>query len=76
MSELREWDAWVGEKTGRSVDIKLRHNQEPLIWVFDVDLMQGQFVSSVREIALEQIHAANEREKYEALKQRYEGREA
>jgi len=76
MSELREWEAWAQEKAGRSVDIKLRHGQEPQIWVYDSNLMDGQFVSSVGEIQLEQIHATNERKKYEALRQKFEGRAA
>lgn len=56
MVDIHAFAAWVREKPpGRrtvKITIGKRDSYEPVVWVYDYDLMAGQFVCSVEEIDL------------------------
>ena len=71
---LTQFERWANEGR-RSVSIEIDNhtgNGEVKIWVFDYDLMEGQFVKSVDEINIEAVKAAKEKALYEKLKTIFE----
>lgn len=63
-SDLQPFFDWAAAKANRSVDIKTKRHapRELEVWVYDYDLMVGQFVTSIDDINLEQ-RAAEELER-------------
>lgn len=68
---LQELMAWQAEEPGRSVQIKINDSGVE-IWVYSRRLGVGQLILSVSEIDLEAEKDKRDREKYAALKQKYE----
>ncbi|MFT9496755.1 hypothetical protein [Anaerosolibacter sp.] len=70
---LEDLKAWQ-QQGNRSVEIKIEGCLgEVRIWVYDYDLREGQFVSSVDEIDLETKKNQRERQEYEKLRKQFEG---
>ena len=79
MVDLNQFYAWQQEKPEtRSMRIEADpfKSQDIKVWVYDYGLQAGQFVQSVDEIDLEGKKEAEERAEYEALRAKYESREA
>lgn len=69
---LDEFIEWQKEKPQtRSVEIKI-NSRGIEAWVFDRDIVTGQFVKSVSEIDIYAAKERRDREQYEALKKKYE----
>lgn len=68
---------WAKEKPGkRHVQIEIKYFMGELeckAWVFDHDLLEGQWVEKASEIDIEKIAAEQQRTEYEKLKKKFEG---
>ena len=84
MLDLNKFMDWVKEKGTRSVSIEIgegvynpanpNHRRGIKIWVYDTDICEGQHVMSVDDIDLEAQKERFEREQYEKLKRKFEGK--
>jgi len=73
IEEAKEWAA----QGRRSIEVKIDNmdgSKEPevKIWVYDYDLMVGQYVTSVAEIDLAKAKEQQERSEYQRLKAKFE----
>lgn len=66
LEELKKW-AKLGN---RGVNITINDN-ECRIWIYDCDLMVGQFINDISEINLEKIKEDEDRKQYEILKNKF-----
>jgi len=62
---------WQGGSGSRSVDIEIERGGKIKIWVFDTDIMTGQYVNNAEEIDLFAKRDREDREKYEELRWRF-----
>jgi len=67
-----EWQAQ--DPKNRSVKVEIDRNGVSKVWVYDYNLMNGQHVTSVDEIRLEEDKEEQDRRTYERLKAKFEGR--
>ena len=84
MLDLNKFIEWAKEKDTRRVSIEIGENvYNPAntdhrwgikIWVYDTDICEGQHVMSVDDIDLEAQKERFEREQYEKLKRKFEGK--
>ena len=73
---LDEFVVWQEESPlTRWVDIKIKPNTGLVIWVYDTELVVGQFVSSIDEIDLEGVKREEELKELERLRLKYKGTE-
>lgn len=66
---------WQQAKPNRIVKIELGsvvRSDHRKIWVFDYDIMSGQYVSDVSEITLDEERERRDRAELERLKAKYE----
>ena len=76
MSDLNTFLTWQEESPStRWVDIKIKPNTGLVIWVYDTELIAGQFVSSVDEIDLKGKKREMELKELERLRLKYKGTE-
>jgi len=66
-----EWQAQ--DPKNRSVKVEIDRNGVSKVWVYDYNLMNGQHVTSVDEIRLEEDKEEQDRRTYERLKAKFEG---
>lgn len=82
MLDLNKFIEWAKEKDTRRVSIEIGNDvYNPAnndwgikIWVYDTDICEGQHVMSVDDIDLEAQKERFEREQYEKLKRKFEGK--
>lgn len=83
MADLNQFVAWVQLKPDSRIckieieKVRFWDKDEPLkiqAWVFDRDIGASQYVSSVNEINLEAVSEKEERDRYEKLKAKFEGK--
>ncbi|KXG78260.1 hypothetical protein [Thermotalea metallivorans] len=67
LEELITWQ----QQGRRSVEIRIENSGEMKIWVYDYDLLVGQFITSTDEINLEGKKIENEKAEYERLKKKF-----
>ena len=84
MLDLNKFIEWAKEKDTRRVSIEIGEyvynpanyrwgiKHDIKIWVYDTDLREGQHVTSVDEINLEDKKERREKEQYERLKAKFE----
>jgi hypothetical protein len=82
--DLNKFIEWAKEKDARRVSIEIgenvynpanpNHRRGIKIWVYDTDICEGQHVMSVDDIDLEAQKERFEREQYEKLKRKFEGK--
>lgn len=77
--DLNQFIEWQAAEKGRSVSIEITRKTWPdddkneiRVWVYNYVLQVGQHVNDVSEIDLPATFEAAEREKYEALKKKFE----
>ena len=72
---LADFQEWQVAGPNRSVSIKIQttfsRGTETSIWVYDSNLMAGQYVNDVSEINLEAIKEKEERAKLHELQKKY-----
>ncbi len=76
---LDDFIEWQAAEPGRSVSIDIRPKNYPhqeeneiVVWAYSMVLFVGQLVQSVEEIDLVAKKDAQDREKYEELKKKFE----
>lgn len=82
MLDLNKFIEWVEEKSTRSVSIEIgegvynpaNNDWGIKIWAYDAAIREGQHVISVDDIDLEAQKERFEREQYEKLKRKFEGK--
>lgn len=84
MLDLNKFVEWAKEKDTRIVSIEIgenvynpanpNHRWGIKIWVYDAAIREGQHVISVDDIDLEAQKERFEREQYEKLKRKFEGK--
>ena len=62
---------WQGGSGSRSVEIEIERGGKIKIWVFDTDIMTGQYVQTAEEIDLLGKKDREDKAKYEELRGRF-----
>ena len=70
--DLNSFIKWQAEKDSRHVDIEIRKGHTK-IWVYDYNLVTGQFVEDVSEIDIAGKKEADERATLKQLQEKYGG---
>jgi hypothetical protein len=73
---LRELQAWQAEKPSRMVDIKIQRSlhddkNETVVWVYDVAISEGQYITDMSEIDLDAVKERADRAKLAELTKKY-----